>query len=226
VAKREPALVPRLGRDRCCRRRRSWLCLDRQLGGCGRHRRRPVRGDLAHRRLGSDPAGAASPLPTSPARVRGAGRVVPTSHRRRVRRRSDLRLGLVPWRLLVLTEGLFLVVSAAGRHGLDALLGHLVGGGGDIRVAAIAAGAANLVNNLPAYLALERAVPRTNLLALLTGINIGPLVLVWGSLATLLWRERCRARGVEVSALSFGLLGLVGMPVVLAATVLALRLIA
>ncbi len=139
-----------------------------------------------------------------------------------VRRRTDLRPGLVPWRLLVLTEGLFLIVSAAGRHGLDHLLARLVGSGGNGRVAAVAAAGANLVNNLPAYLALERTVPRSNLLGLLAGINIGPLVLIWGSLATLLWRERCRARGVHVSFASFGLLGIVGMPIVLAATVLAL----
>jgi arsenical pump membrane protein len=40
--------------------------------------------------------------------------------------------------------------------------------------------------------------------------------------ATLLWRERCRARGIEVSARQFATLGLVGMPIVLVATTLAL----
>ena len=119
------------------------------------------------------------------------------------RRRVELRFGLVPWRLVILTEGLFLVVEAAGRHGLDRLLHDVIGGGGTWRVGSISAAAANAFNNLPAYLALERQTSRHDLLALLCGVNIGPLVLLWGSLATLLWRERCKARGVEMSAGQF-----------------------
>ena len=80
------------------------------------------------------------------------------------------------------------------------------------------------LQQLPAYLAIERQTPRHDLLALLCGVNIGPLVLLWGSLATLLWRERCKARGVEVSAGQFARLGLIGMPLVLAASLGALAL--
>jgi arsenical pump membrane protein len=138
------------------------------------------------------------------------------------RRRSAVRWGLAPWRLVLLTEGLFLVVAAAGRHGIDDLLHRLIGDGGNGRVGAIAATTANLGNNLPAYLALERTTPVAHLPALLVGVNVGPLILVWGSLATLLWRERCRARGVHVSALQFGLLGLVGVPLILVPTLLTL----
>jgi arsenical pump membrane protein len=133
------------------------------------------------------------------------------------RQRAALRFSLVPWRLVILTEGLFLVVAAAGRHGLDRLLHDVLGSGGTWRVGSIAAAAANAFNNLPAYLALERETSRHDLLALLCGVNIGPLVLLWGSLATLLWRERCKARGVNVSASEFARLGLIGMPFVLAA---------
>jgi arsenical pump membrane protein len=135
-----------------------------------------------------------------------------------------LRLSLLPWRLVILTEGLFLVVEAAGRHGLDRLLHDVIGGGGTWRVGSISAAAANVFNNLPAYLAIERQTPRHDLLALLCGVNIGPLVLLWGSLATLLWRERCKARGVEISAGQFARLGLVGMPLVLGATLGVLAL--
>ncbi len=140
------------------------------------------------------------------------------------RQRSALRPGLLPWRLVILTEGLFLVVEAAGRHGPDRLLHDVLGGGGTWRVGSISAAAANVFNNLPAYLALERQTSRHDLLALLCGVNIGPLVLLWGSLATLLWRERCKARGVDVSAGEFARLGLVGVPLVLAATLGALSL--
>jgi arsenical pump membrane protein len=92
-------------------------------------------------------------------------------------------------------------------------------------VAGAGAVTSNLLNNLPAYLVLEpHAVGGGDdrLLALLLGTNIGPMVLFWGSLATLLWRERCRARGLEVSALSFAAFGLLVVPIVLASSTLAL----
>lgn len=59
---------------------------------------------------------------------------------------------------------------------------------------------ANLINNLPAYVAAEAVVPlghTDQLLGLLIGTNAGPLVLPWASLATLLWLERCRAAGLS-----------------------------
>ena len=59
------------------------------------------------------------------------------------------------------------------------------------------------------------------MLALLVGTNLGPLITLWGSLATLLWRERCRAAGVEVSMARFALAGLVGVPVLLVACTVA-----
>ena len=142
------------------------------------------------------------------------------------RRPGSLHLRLVPWSLTVLTVGLFLAVSAAGRHGLDGALRHAVGGSDPLRAAGVAAATANAGNNLPAYLALERAVPpehRDQLLGVLVGVDVGPLVLLWGSLATLLWRDRCRARGVRVSAVRFALTGLAGMPLVLVASAAGLR---
>ena len=92
-------------------------------------------------------------------------------------------------------------------------------------MAGVGAVASNLLNNLPAYLVIEPDAAEggdIRLLALLVGTNVGPMVLLWGSLATLLWRERCRARGVEVSARHFATIGLVGVPIVLVATTLAL----
>lgn len=38
----------------------------------------------------------------------------------------------------------------------------------------------------------------SQLLALLIGTNVGPLVTPWASLATLLWYERCRSAGLRV----------------------------
>ncbi|NEY34110.1 arsenic transporter [Streptomyces sp. PRKS01-65] len=122
-----------------------------------------------------------------------------------VRRRSELRPSLVPWRLLVMVPGMFLVVETVNANGLHELLAAAVGDDGGLagllRAAAVGAGLSNVLNNLPVYLAGEAAVPLGNqdqLLALLIGTNVGPVVTPWASLATLLWYERCHAYGVRV----------------------------
>jgi arsenical pump membrane protein len=134
-----------------------------------------------------------------------------------VRRRQTLRLALVPWRLLALTEGLFLVVAAVGVHGGTRLATRLVGHS-TLATVGVAGATSNVANNLPTYLGIEPAVAHgntTQLLGELIGTNAGPLVLVWGSLATLLWRERCRARNVDINWRTFALLGLGGVPLLL-----------
>jgi arsenical pump membrane protein len=146
-----------------------------------------------------------------------------------VRRRRVLRFGLVPWRLAVFVLGLALTVETVLRHGGDRVVAAVTGdgtGAGDLlQVAGVGAVTSNLLNNLPAYLVIEPHAAGhgdIRLLALLLGTNIGPMVLLWGSLATLLWRERCRARGIDISARQFASFGLVGVPIVLVASTLAL----
>jgi Na+/H+ antiporter NhaD/arsenite permease-like protein len=62
------------------------------------------------------------------------------------------------------------------------------------------------------------------LAALLIGVNAGPLITPWASLATLLWHSRLQTLGVEVRWSRYLLLGLVAAPltVVLATIGLAL----
>lgn len=131
-----------------------------------------------------------------------------------VRRPAALRPALIPWRLLVFVTGLFLVVQTAGRHGLDTFVRVLIGTDsglvGVLRTAATGAALSNVVNNLPAYVAGEAAIPHVNndqLLALLIGTNVGPIITPWASLATLLWFERCLAHGVSVELRTFMLTG-------------------
>jgi arsenical pump membrane protein len=122
------------------------------------------------------------------------------------RDRNLLRRIRIPWHLILGVSALFVVVDIALAHGLRELLISLTGSGSTasdlLRVGFAGAVSANVVNNLPAYLALEAAASNSpeRLIALLVGVNIGPLVTVWASLATLLWRQRCRAQGLEVSA--------------------------
>ncbi|MGW7354401.1 SLC13 family permease [Streptomyces sp. NPDC054784] len=133
-----------------------------------------------------------------------------------VRDREALRLSLVPWRLLVLVPGMFLVVETANAHGLHGFLVSAVGdeGGftGMLRTAGVGAGLSNALNNLPVYVAGESAVPtghHDQLLALLIGTNVGATVTPWASLATLLWFERCHWHGTPVPLRRFMATGLV-----------------
>jgi len=148
-----------------------------------------------------------------------------------VRRRSALRLRLIPFQLLVFVTGLFLVVQTLSLHGLATVTHALIGGGSGtaaaFRTAAAGAGLSNVVNNLPAYVAGEAVIPfghHEQLLALLIGTNVGPIITPWASLATLLWYERCRSYDAAVPVRKFVLTG-AGLAVCgLAAAVSALLL--
>ncbi|MGI5270885.1 SLC13 family permease [Nonomuraea sp. CA-218870] len=128
-----------------------------------------------------------------------------------VRDRARLTWNLVPWQLLIFVTGLFLVVPTLSRYGLADLMNGLLGADRDpYRTAAVGAGLSNAINNLPAYKVVEEVIPpgdRDQLLALLVGTNVGPVITPWASLATLLWFESCRRHGVRVPMLRFLLTG-------------------
>lgn len=119
--------------------------------------------------------------------------------------RSKLRWELVPWQLLVFVAGLFLVVPTLSRFGLSDVMSGLIGTGpgplGTYRAAASGGALSNVANNLPAYTAGEAVVPvgnRDQLLGLLIGTNVMPIVTPWASLATLLCLESCRDHGLRM----------------------------
>ncbi len=147
-----------------------------------------------------------------------------------VRRREVLRFGLVPWQLVLLASGLFLVIEAAHSLGLPALLSALAGQGEDplslLRLAGSAAAGANVVNNLPAYLAFESiAESPVRIAAVLIGVNAGCLITPWASLATLLWHDRLKALDVEISWGRYIALGLIVTPLTVGLATLALALV-
>lgn len=110
----------------------------------------------------------------------------------------------VPWLMAAGFVAVSVAVEVLHRHGLGELVSSVVprgtGTGALLALAGTGAFVANVANNLPAYLVLEpvaaNAAPR--LMALLVGVNAGPLITPWASLATLLWLQRCRAAGVTV----------------------------
>lgn len=136
-------------------------------------------------------------------------------------------LGLVPWQLLVFASGLFLAVGALESLGSAHLLGVLAGSETDLPGLWQLAGAgmlgANTVNNLPAYLAFETSAGSpARLAALLVGVNAGPLITPWASLATLLWHQRLHAMGVHVPWRRFVVWGLLAAPLTVALAVVPL----
>ncbi|MBW4031044.1 MAG: arsenic transporter [Acidobacteria bacterium] len=150
------------------------------------------------------------------------------------RRRGAIRFGLLPWQLVLFAGGLFLVVEAGHSLGLTVLLSQAAGSGTDmaalLRLAVSGMLGANAVDNLPAYLALEPvatqsvgAVP-VRLAALLIGVNAGPLITPWASLATLLWHSRLQGLGVELRWSRYLLLGLLAAPLTVVLATIALSL--
>jgi arsenical pump membrane protein len=130
----------------------------------------------------------------------------------------------IPWGVLPLVAGLFVLVRALDQTGLiDALsapLGSRLAGShvwtAWIAGTAVAFGA-NLVNNLPAGLIAGAAVQNANApdlitRAILIGVNLGPNLSVTGSLATILWLAALRREGQTVGAIRFLKLGLLVMP--------------
>jgi arsenical pump membrane protein len=120
------------------------------------------------------------------------------------RDRAGVRDLSIPWRMATTVAVLFVVIDVLERHGLQPMLAALAGSGSGPADLARLLGAggllANATNNLPAYIALEplAADSPQRLMALLVGVNVTPLVTPWASLATVLWAQRCRSRGVTV----------------------------
>ncbi len=121
------------------------------------------------------------------------------------------------------------LVDAVTRHGLGRALADLTPRGDGLltmlTVAFLAAGLSNVVNNLPATLALIPVVTGQPalVLAMLVGVNVGPNLTYPGSLANLLW-DRLLPAAQRPSRTSFHLLGLATVPALVAAATATLWL--
>lgn len=137
------------------------------------------------------------------------------------------------WMVLPLVAGLFVVISALGAGGWSApasrglsWLAALPGPSGHLAVAGTVAVAANVFNNLPVALFVRSAVGASSisptlLHAVLVAVDLGPTLLVTGSLATLLWLITLRRAGFSITPLQFLRLGLgVTIPALVGAVLL------
>lgn len=130
---------------------------------------------------------------------------------------------------LVFVLALGVVVQAVMLNGMDRAMSAVLPSGSGLpallAIAAIAAVLANVVNNLPATLVLLPLVAPAGpvaILAVLTGVNIGPNLTYVGSLSNLLWRRVLRRHDVDAGVGEYTRLGLCTVPAALVLAVLAL----
>ncbi|MGX1133773.1 arsenical pump membrane protein [Streptomyces glaucescens] len=176
--------------------------------------------------------GVASVVGVDPAWAAAAGATVLAVRalaRRHTTPAALVRSAALPFLAFVLALGV--VVRAVVDNGLGAVLGDLLPDGTSLPAllgtAALAALLANLINNLPAVLALAPLAAPSGpgaVLAVLLGVNIGPNLTYAGSLATLLWRRIAHAHGHDVELRQFTVLGALTVPAALAAATVALWL--
>ena len=161
------------------------------------------------------------------------GGVVLLGGRALLRRRTTVPslVGSASPLFLAFVLALGIIVRAVVDNGLGTAVDHVLPQGTSLLallgVAACAAVLANVVNNLPAVLALLPVAALGGpgpVLATLIGVNVGPNVTYVGSLATLLWRRVAREHDAEPTPGEFTRLGLLTVPVALVGAVLALWL--
>jgi arsenical pump membrane protein len=140
--------------------------------------------------------------------------------------------------VLALVAGLFLVVQAAERAGLDVLTHAAYAAAAPwdglpqiLAAASIAALGSNVMGNLPTMLvtldALRPFVLGGRLgveviYAAVVGMGVGPNLTVIGSLATLIWYSIVRGKGVEVTAKDYLKVGAISTPPILLLAALGL----
>jgi arsenical pump membrane protein len=141
----------------------------------------------------------------------------------------------VSWSVVPLVAGLFVIVEALQNAGLLRLgvsglqyLSRASAQSAKLIGAIVVALLSNGMNNLPVGLMSGAAIRHANesgvlAHALLIGVDLGPNLSVTGSLATILWLIALRREGVEITAWEFFRVGIVAMPLALAAALLVLR---
>jgi arsenical pump membrane protein len=139
-----------------------------------------------------------------------------------VARTRTIPLAAVPWSSVLAVAGLaVLAVAVAEQVDVGAVLGDGAGAAGTVRIVGVGALGANLANNLPAFVAGRPHLPagEASRWAWLLGVNMGPTVVVTGSLAGLLWLDVARRSGLDVGWRDYVRAGvLVGLPALVVAT--------
>jgi arsenical pump membrane protein len=142
-------------------------------------------------------------------------------------------IGDVSWSLGVFVIAMTVLVRAVETTWLAEFRPELPGATWASIGAGVAAGAlgSNVINNVPMTIlarsvleTLPAAERATAAWAVLVGVNIGPALTTYGSLATMLWLTLIRRNGLDVTTAGYLRVSLVTVPIVLLTTSLALWL--
>lgn len=150
------------------------------------------------------------------------------------------RLAATPWTILPFVAGLLIVVRGLGETGLTGELGRWLltlaergPGWGVLGSTGVSAAGANALNNLPMGAVMLSALKSVHiaqhpglLYGTLLGSDIGPNLTVLGALSSMLWLLQLRRCGVNVTARDFFREGVLLTPLLLAAGVLAVTVVA
>lgn len=153
--------------------------------------------------------------PTAAVALPLAGLMLALVHHRRLSSARQV-IAAAPWNILVYACGMFVVISAAyGAHLLSFITQPLStyaaqsGARSLFITGGLAAVLSSALNNLPAtlisVLALQKVahVSPLALDAVILGVNIGPKLTPFGSLATLLWLGLLEKGGIQISWLEY-----------------------
>ena len=143
-----------------------------------------------------------------------------------------------PWKIVVFSIGMYVVVFGLRDAGLTALLAHSIAWAGGHSLAAgifytgyLAAVLSSVMNNMPTVMVNALAVHASGAhgvhelgmaLANVIGSDLGPKITPIGSLATLLWLHVLERRGVKIGWGYYFRVGIALTVPVLAVTLLAL----
>ena len=129
----------------------------------------------------------------------------------------------IPWRQVPVGTAVLAAALAVLAAGVEARLPHAFTslGAGGTRGFAAGVVSANVLNNLPAVLVgLTHVSAPARVWPLLLGVNLGPMLVITGSLAGLLWQASARRAGVEIDARRYSRVGVaVGLPAMAAAAI-------
>ena len=136
-----------------------------------------------------------------------------------VTRHADFRSLFGVLNLLLLLVLFFLALAFAVLAREWSYPQHLMASSGAWASAGIGAGAATLLNNLPAAALLSAKLP-SHPYALLFGLDLGPNLCVIGAMSSMLWLRIARRNGASPSARTFSRVGVIVSVTTLAAALL------
>ena len=130
-----------------------------------------------------------------------------------------------PWQILWFSIGLYVVVFGLKNAGITNYLHEIIKNSNVFEVGFLSASLSGILNNLPTVMIMDIALKGVNkslVFANIIATNIGPKITPFGALATLLWFNVLRKKGIEIGFFEYMKFGMVITPVILFFTLMAI----